>query len=579
MGEHLFSRFPRKLLFEIVTTHLFHILHFLCLIIFLVIGLLPARAGNFTTTAEPIVFTATGNAFGAASVDVTIDGFGKGKADHAGWQGTGDWTKQLRVPPGSHEMTATAQHPSGQFSPDTSHTFTANITQQTVSSAHDASGNVTTRTFSGGRVQTLTWDAQDHLIRVTERDATNDGYDWSAVYDGLGRRIRTTMTDVKADAALPHFLTTESIFDPEVEFLEIAITINGKRTWKIHGPDLDGRFGGLQGIGGLEATIQETGNITTGILTDVFGNGVGIISGTSLTWHPNRVGSYGSLPGHTALTPNASVTVAQATAWRGKSADPTGFYNLGARYYEPNGGRFLSADPMGHSASISLYDYANGDPVNFADPDGRIGKAIGGALGIKSSNHSSGVTYRAPSYGTINNSFTPSQTVSGTALLSAGFNAIPVLGTIKSFIELSSGNDLFTGAQISTSQSAFNVLASAVPFAAGSIGRFGTQAIGTSMGSISGGAMNFGGGMGAKSGGNLIHLTDGAGKAGITASNTLRGSHGIFAVPSKVAAEGTAMKVARTGLTPDKTTHFVNIPQAANSLFTRPVPIGPSSAW
>jgi hypothetical protein len=52
--------------------------------------------------------------------------------------------------------------------------------------------------------------------------------------------------------------------------------------------------------------------------------------------------------------------------------DPTGFYYLGARYYEPTSGRFLSADPMGQAASPSLYDFAGGDPVNFFDPTGRI---------------------------------------------------------------------------------------------------------------------------------------------------------------------------------------------------------------
>jgi RHS repeat-associated protein len=311
----------------------------------------------------------------------------------------------------------------------------------------------------------------------------------------IGRRISTTMTDVRASAALPHVLTTASTFDPEVEFLEIATTINGKRTWKIYGPDLDGRFGGLQGIGGLEATIQETGNISTGLLTDAFGNGVGTISGNSLTWHKNRSGSYGILPGHTALSPNESVTVAQATAWRGKSADATGFYNLGARYYEPSGGRFLSADPMGHSASISLYDYANGDPVNFADPDGRVGKAIGGALGIRPPIGSSSYSVTSPSFSVVNNSFSGSRGLTSNQVLSMTLNSIPAVGLVKSYIELSSGNDLITGAQISHSQSALNVLANAVPFAAGSISKFGAQGLRTSIGAvgISGGGRGFAG--------------------------------------------------------------------------------------
>jgi RHS repeat-associated protein len=77
------------------------------------------------------------------------------------------------------------------------------------------------------------------------------------------------------------------------------------------------------------------------------------------------------LPG-TEAAPLTDITqLAAATAWRGRRIDPTGFYDLGARYYEPNSGRFLSADPMGQGESPSLYDFCGGDPVNFFDPDGR----------------------------------------------------------------------------------------------------------------------------------------------------------------------------------------------------------------
>src|SRR5882724_10954643 len=39
-------------------------------------------------------------------------------------------------------------------------------------------------------------------------------------------------------------------------------------------------------------------------------------------------------------------------------------------------GRFLTPDPLGHDASMDLYSFANGDPVNQFDPDGRIGKGF-----------------------------------------------------------------------------------------------------------------------------------------------------------------------------------------------------------
>jgi len=50
--------------------------------------------------------------------------------------------------------------------------------------------------------------------------------------------------------------------------------------------------------------------------------------------------------------------------------DPSGFYYMGARYYDPNAGRFVSPDPLGHAASIDLYSAFGGDAVNNFDPDG-----------------------------------------------------------------------------------------------------------------------------------------------------------------------------------------------------------------
>jgi hypothetical protein len=55
--------------------------------------------------------------------------------------------------------------------------------------------------------------------------------------------------------------------------------------------------------------------------------------------------------------------------------DPTGFYWIGARYYDPMAGRFISADPLGHAGSWDLYSFSNGDPLNRFDPDGRLSKS------------------------------------------------------------------------------------------------------------------------------------------------------------------------------------------------------------
>jgi len=68
--------------------------------------------------------------------------------------------------------------------------------------------------------------------------------------------------------------------------------------------------------------------------------------------------------------------------YTGHVTDPdSGLTYMQARYYDPATGRFLSADPVGPSPSnlfsFNRYDYANNNPVNHTDPDGRCSDADG----------------------------------------------------------------------------------------------------------------------------------------------------------------------------------------------------------
>ena len=49
-----------------------------------------------------------------------------------------------------------------------------------------------------------------------------------------------------------------------------------------------------------------------------------------------------------------------------------GSYFYRARYYRPTIGRFVSQDPLGHSAGINLYSYADNSPINKLDPLGTL---------------------------------------------------------------------------------------------------------------------------------------------------------------------------------------------------------------
>jgi RHS repeat-associated protein len=60
----------------------------------------------------------------------------------------------------------------------------------------------------------------------------------------------------------------------------------------------------------------------------------------------------------------------------------TGLYKIGARYYQPELGRWTQLDPSGLEGNAYLY--AGGNPANFTDPSGlfSFGDVAHGALGI-----------------------------------------------------------------------------------------------------------------------------------------------------------------------------------------------------
>jgi RHS repeat-associated protein len=330
------------------------------------------------TPVTAVAVPAGGVASGADHVDILVDGVSQGRA---AYPGGGAWSINLDLTAGSHTLTANAVDSSGMFTATANSSFTvksagSSASTGQVTSTYDADGNVISRSWGSGLTQTLTWDAFGRLIKVSQRDSANNGYDWTAIYDGLGRRLLTAQQPVANNVAGGATNVTTSIYDPQVEFLEIGVAVSGTKAWKVYGPDLNGKYGGLQGTGGLEAVILDADGTTTGVINDQFGNGVATVTGTgsgaTVTWNATRVGAYGPLPGIQAQTLTDVTQVAAATAWRSRRIDPTGFYWLGARYYEPTSGRFLSADPMGQAASPSLYDYAGGDPVNSFDPDGRV---------------------------------------------------------------------------------------------------------------------------------------------------------------------------------------------------------------
>src|SRR5206468_1622590 len=117
-------------------------------------------------------------------------------------------------------------------------------------------GNVTNRVWKRAdgqvvRTQNLTWDAFGRLVKVSERDASNNGFDFTSTFDGLGRQVQTIETMVTNNLALvsnPAPAIVTYTYDPQVEFLIVGIGVSqgiaSHQDWLAYGPDVSGGYGG-----------------------------------------------------------------------------------------------------------------------------------------------------------------------------------------------------------------------------------------------------------------------------------------------------------------------------------------------
>ncbi|MGA2279196.1 MAG: glycohydrolase toxin TNT-related protein [Verrucomicrobiota bacterium] len=290
------------------------------------------------------------------------------------------WRAMMELAPGTHQLKVSALHPSGIFTAWATNSFTNGLAYQTTADSYDSAGNITNRVWKNPsgtveRTQTLSWDARGRLHAVTDRDTNNSGYNWSTVYDPLNRRLQTTTVLVSngvASTAPPQ--TINSYFDPQVEFLELGISYGNQTIWKLYGPDQNGTYGGLNGAGGLDS-VSPYLNSFNPLISDFRGNILAEITNGMPSWIPARPTGYGAVPGYRPAAFANGADIAQSSAWHGREVDITGYIQVGLRPYDPVSGRWLTYDSAWNAGDPDGYTFcAGGDPINYFDPDGRIGK-------------------------------------------------------------------------------------------------------------------------------------------------------------------------------------------------------------
>ena len=192
------------------------------------------------------------------------------------------------------------------------------------------------------------WDPWGRLFKVTDPSFT-----WEASYDALGRRLQTHYKEGWSST-----ITTTSFYDPEEEFQEIGIQFGNKTFWKVYGPD------------SCEAITDETGASVI-LMHNSLGQLAGVVSRQGTIHSEEFPSTYGPQGTPPSILSDL-ISYAQSLNWHSKAQDPTGLIWMGERYYDSGSGRFLSPDPVSYPMCLDLYVYANGDPINYIDPDGRF---------------------------------------------------------------------------------------------------------------------------------------------------------------------------------------------------------------
>jgi len=334
-----------------------------------------SRVSNSTNTV--ISLAASGHTIGLVTVSGSLDGQPVPVTTVPNNYGSMAWRAPLQLTHGTHQLTVAAQMQNGLYAVYATNTFTNTAAYQSSTDTYDPAGNITNRVWYNptngiDRIQGLSWDARGRLHAVVDRDASNSGYNWTATYDGLNRRISTTSVLVTNGVALSTAPTTiNSYYDPQVEFLELGVNYGSTTEWKLYGPDLHGVYGGMNGVGGLDA-VSPILNLFQPTVSDFRGNILGVITNGMMFWNPARPTGYGAVPGYQPLPLANGANIALASAWRGRWADITGLYNIGLRPYEATSGRWLTFDSVWNEIDPNGMSFCGGDPINSMDSDGRL---------------------------------------------------------------------------------------------------------------------------------------------------------------------------------------------------------------
>jgi len=233
---------------------------------------------------------------------------------------------------------------------------------------------------------TYTWDAENRLASVQPKAPAEKDKKLEFAYDYMGRRILKKVYEYGSGTWTP---ACDILFIHDgwnlISQIKQVPGQSPEETAFIRGLDLSGTLQEAGGIGGLIAKVDVTANKSYGFFYDANGNiGQMLDTGNGAVKASYEYSPFGSVM-------KASGDMAQSLEFRFSTkyfdSEP-GLYDYGYRYYDPETGRWLSRDPLEEEGGINLYQFVEGDPVNWVDPMGlEIRIYSSDAFGISGLNH------------------------------------------------------------------------------------------------------------------------------------------------------------------------------------------------
>ncbi|MFJ4977222.1 polymorphic toxin-type HINT domain-containing protein [Streptomyces coeruleorubidus] len=213
--------------------------------------------------------------------------------------------------------------------------------------SYDKAGNTTGRQH-GGTNQTLEWDVEGQLRKVTEPVEGGGTKTTSYLYGADGERLIRTGAD-----------GSRTLYLGEAELTVSADNTTAKAERFYAHPD------------GM-TTVRATGGVRQLMISDHHGTSHTVVDMVDAAMGVTRRKSM----------PFGEARGQQPTDWPGQRGfvggtvdEDTGLTRLGARDYDPVTGRFISVDPMvdyGQPATMNPYAYSNNAPATFSDPTGEF---------------------------------------------------------------------------------------------------------------------------------------------------------------------------------------------------------------